>query len=314
MLQRTLLASAILHLAACASAEQVAITAKPEIDRNAKALKASENWAARQPHWVTPFEPFRIIGNLYYVGAEGLAVYLITGENGHALIDGGMPGYESIIIDNIAKLGFDIKDVKTLLNTHAHFDHSGGLAKLKKASNAALIAAEGDVSALEGGFYLGSETQAEYSAPPVTVDEVFKNDKGLLIRSIGRAVVKGVVTPGHSPGCTSWRLSIQDNGVQYDVLIFCSATVALNSLVPEQYEGIVGDYRQTFETARKWEPDVFLANHPEVFSMTQAREKQKTGDALAFVNRGAFQEYIAQKERAFERALARQKAAARNQD
>ncbi|MBT8473485.1 MAG: subclass B3 metallo-beta-lactamase [Marinicaulis sp.] len=293
------------------------------IDRKAAALEAAEAWAERQPHWVEPFEPFRIIGNLYYVGTQGLAVYLITDYIGHAIsgaeyaavvIDGGMAGNEQIIIDNIAKLGFDIKDVKYLLNTHAHFDHSGGLAKLKTASNAELTAAEGDVSALEGGFYLGFEQQTEYFAPPVTVDKSFKNDEDLLIFPIGNAALTGVVTPGHSRGCTSWRLSIEDNGEEYEVLIFCSATVALNSLVPKQYDGIVGDYRYTFETTKEWKPDVFLANHPEVFYMKETREKQKAGDPLAFVNRGAFQRYIRAKERAFERAFAEQQAAASDQE
>ena len=104
---------AILSILCLISASAIAEEAPPRID-----------WAAAQPHWVAPFEPFRLIGNVYYVGTEGIAVYLITGESGHALIDGGMPGYEHLIIENIAKLGFDIKDVKYLLNTHAHFDHS----------------------------------------------------------------------------------------------------------------------------------------------------------------------------------------------
>ena len=263
------------------------------------------DWAKAQPHWVAPFEPFRIIGNLYYVGTEGLAVYLVTGEEGHALIDGGLPGHEQVIIDNVTTLGFDVKDVKYLLNTHAHFDHSDGLAALKEASGAKLIASKADVSALEGGFYLGYEDDPDLAAPPVLVDHQ------ILVDSIDRsAIIRNVVpvwphlTPGHSRGCTSWKLTVEEAGEEYDVLIFCSATVAANRLVPEQYEGIVDDYRYTFVKTKDWAPDIFLANHPEVFHMKQTREKQKAGDTLAFVNRGAFQKYIQAKERAFEEALA----------
>ena len=277
------------------SASAVAEETTPRID-----------WAAAQPHWVAPFEPFRLIGNVYYVGTEGIAVYLITGENGHALIDGGMPGYEHLIIENIAKLGFDIKDVKYLLNTHAHFDHSGGLAALKEASGAELMASEGDVSALEGGFYLGFEDDPNYMSPPVKVDSTFDRSGG-VVELEDDVVLRGVITPGHSRGCTSWSYTFEDDGKPYDVLFFCSATVGGNSLAPEQYEGIVSDYRLTFEKTKNWNPDVFLSNHPEVFFLKETREKQQAGDPLAFVNPGAFQKYIAAKERAFERALAKQK-------
>lgn len=270
------------------------------------------NWAEAQPHWAAPFEPFRIIGNIYYVGTEGLAVYLIVGEKEHVLIDGGLAGHEQIIIDNVAKLGFDIKDVYLLLNTHAHFDHSGGLAALKEAARAKLVASEGDVSALEGGFYLGFEDNVDYSAPPVGVDHEIDDRSldygGWSVEGNGYAL-SASLTPGHSRGCTSWRTIVEEAGEIYDVLIICSVTVAANKLVPEQYPGIVDDYRETFEKTKDWEPDVFLANHPEVFHMRETREKQKAGDPLAFVNRGAFQKYMVAKKRAFERALEEQETA-----
>lgn len=272
------------------------------------------DWAQAQPHWVKPIEPFRIIGDLYYVGTEGLAVYLVAGERGHALIDGGLAGHEQTIIDNIAALGFSINDVKYLLNTHAHFDHSGGLATLKEVSGAELYASAGDRSALEGGTYLGFESRTAFKAPPVEADLYFFDDadrgnnpksslQGVVISFGDSATLRSEDTPGHSRGCTSWRLEVEEAGANYDVLIFCSATVAANRLIPPQYPGIVDDYRLTFEKTRDWNPDIFLANHPEVFFMKETREKQKTGDALAFVNRGAFQKYIAAKERAFDTAL-----------
>lgn len=269
--------------------------------------QAPFDYAEAFPEMVAPYEPFRVVGNIFYVGTEGLAVFLIAGEEGHALIDGGLPGYEQIIIDNIAMLGFDVKDVKYLLNTHAHFDHSGGLAVLKEASRAEMIAHEGDVSALEGGFYLGSEDNPNFAAPPVSVDKSFPEE--YMIFPVGGAVLTAHHTPGHSRGCTSWEIELAEGETRFNALIFCSATVAANSLAPEQYEGIVEDYRSTFEHTKDWEPDIFLANHPEVFLMKETREKQKAGDPLAFVNRGAFQRYRAAKERDFEEALAEQLAA-----
>ncbi len=281
--------------------------------------KSAVDWTERQPHWAAPFEPFNIIGNLYYVGTEGLAVYLITGPEGHVLIDGGLPGYEQMIIDNIAALGFDIKDVKYLLNTHAHFDHSGGLAALKEASGAELWASEGDAPALEGGVYAGFEDKPEYAAPPVKVDRVLNDrdsDFGGAMISLtddepGKPFLLTTLTPGHSRGCTSFRLFIDDEREHLDILIFCSATVAANRLVasdegPAQYDGIVDDYRLTFEKTKDWTPDIFLANHPEVFDLKDARERQLAGNRRAFLNRGAFQKYIVAKRNAFEEALAEQ--------
>ncbi|MEM8770487.1 MAG: subclass B3 metallo-beta-lactamase [Pseudomonadota bacterium] len=276
--------------------------------------QAPFNYAKAFPKMAAPFEPFRIIGEIYYVGMEGLPVYLIAREDGHVLIDGGLPGYEGIIFDNIEKLGFDIIDVEYLLNTHAHFDHSGGLAKLKAVSGAKLIASEGDVSALEGGFYLGFEGARNFSSPPVKVDEQIADRSPDYERwtIAGVNALSANLTPGHSRGCISWRLTVEEAGEEFDVLIFCSATVAANSLVPEQYEGIVDDYRLTFEKTKNWDPDVFLANHSEVFHMKETRERQKAGDALAFVNRGAFQKYITAKESAFKKALQQQADKARD--
>mgnify|MGYP003700428169 FL=1 len=301
---RFILAAVISVFASAASAEE-------------KKWQAPFDYAEAFPKMVAPFEPFRVIGNIYYVGTEGLAVFLITGDDGHVLIDGGLPGYEQIIIDNIATLGFDIKDVRTLLNTHAHFDHSGGLAVLKKASGAKLWASADDCNALKQGVYIGYEERKEFSAPPVSVERCKGRSfseiphYGVWEIDLGSFQIDGWLTPGHSPGCTSWRLTVEEEAEDYEVLIFCSATVAANRLVnPPQYEGIVEDYRYTFDRTNAWEPDVFLANHPEVFLMKETREKQKTGDPLAFVNRGAFQRYRAAKEEAFEEALAEQTAAA----
>lgn len=256
----------------------------------------------RFPAWYEPTEPFHMIGNIYYVGSVGLAVYLITDDAGHVLIDGGLPETAPLVLDNIRTLGFDPADVKTLLNTHAHFDHSGGLAALKAATGAELWASEGDQSALEGGFYLGSEDRAELNAPPVKVDrDVY--DGTLVI--FGDTALQANLTPGHSRGCTSWKLNVQVGERTLNVLIFCSATVAANRLAgPPQYEGIVEDYRATFAEASGWRPDVFLSNHPEFFNMAEKRTRLEAGEALAFVDWKGFPAMIERLERDFEAALA----------
>jgi metallo-beta-lactamase class B len=265
--------------------------------------------AANRSNWNTPTEPFRIIDNLYYVGTEGLASYLITGPQGNILIDGALPDSVPVIESNIAKLGFKLSDIKILLNSHAHFDHSGGLAQLKKNTGAQLYAMEGDVSALEGGFYLGSESNKAMGAPPVKVDKPLKDGETV---TLGPIKLKANLTPGHTRGCTSWGMTAKEGGKDYEVLVFCSATVAANRITPPlQYEGIVEDYRKTFAKAKAMKVDVPLAPHPEFFGMLQKRDKAKAGPKASnpFIAPLEFKPFIEKAEADFEKTLKERTAA-----
>ncbi len=260
------------------------------------------------PSWFANIEPFRMIGNagqsVYFVGTEGLGMYFIPTSAGHIVIDGGMPGQGQLVWDNIRQLGYDPADVKILLNSHAHFDHSGGLAELKQLTGAKLLASEGDRSALEGGFYLGSEDDASMGAPPVKVDRLIADGE---VVKLGDVALTARLTPGHTRGCTSWTMDVEQDGRSYKTLFFCSASVAANRLIgPPQYEGIVEDYRKTFALTRDWKPDVFLSNHPQFFGMAAKQEKLAAGDPLAFVNDSEFSVFIAKMEQAFEAALEKQ--------
>lgn len=281
---------------------------------SAAAAFAAPGLAQQQPsqrdRWNAPLDaPFRIIGDLYYVGTGGLASYLLVTPQGSVLIDGALPESVPQIEANIARLGFKLKDVKLLLNTHAHYDHTGGLAQLKKDTGAQFIAMEGDVSALEGGFYLGSENVKAMGAPPIKVDMQLKDGDTL---ELGGHVLKANLTPGHTRGCTSWGLTEKDHGADYNVLIFCSATIAANRLVdPPQYEGIVNDYYATFSKAKQMKVDVFLAPHPEFFDMTGKLAKLKADPTKnPFIEPGEFGAFIIKAEADFEKGYAEQKAAA----
>ena len=266
--------------------------------------------AFAQANWNKPAEPFHVIDNIYYVGTEGLGAYLFTGEEGHVLLDGATPEGAAVIKANIAKLGFKLSDVKILLNSHAHFDHSGGLADLKAATGATLQAMEGDISALEGGFYLGSEDVKTMGAPPVKVDRVLKDGDKVELPGI---TLVAHATPGHSRGCTSWGTTASAGGENYEVLVFCSATVAANRITPPlQYDGIVEDYRATFAKAKTMRVDIPLAPHPEFFGLLQKAEKAKADKTQNFfVDPGAFQPYIKRLEEAFETTLKQRTEAAK---
>ncbi len=261
--------------------------------------------------WTAPAKPFNVIGNVYYVGTEGISVWLITSPKGHILIDGGMPGSADLVEANIAALGFKITDVKLLLNTHAHFDHAGALAQLKKdaGKGAVLASSVGDRWALEHGLYPGSEDVAAFAFPPVKVDATF-DDGGTL--TVGHNNLTPVLMPGHTAGCTSWLMGVKDSaGATHKILFFCSASVAANRLAPNpQYPTIVGDYQKTFARAGRIDPDIFLAPHAEQFNLVAKRAAMGPGKPNPFIVPGEYAKAMAAYQAAFEAELARQQGAA----
>ena len=286
----------------------VALVALMSLTAAAQAQTPKDLLAALLVKWNKPTEPFKMIGNVYYVGTDGLASYLITSPQGHILVDTVMPEATSQIKANIEKLGFKVTDIKYLLNTHAHIDHTGGLAEMKAASGAQLVAGEADKPLLEGGYYPGAREETALNFPPVKVDRTVREGDKV---TVGDVTLIARETPGHSPGCTSWEFSVKDGDATRSALIFCSGTVALNRLVTNPtHPGIVTDYRKTFARAKDMKVDVLLAPHPEMYRMQDKRAMLSDGAPNPFVNPGEFNAYAATLEKAFEEGLAKQTAAA----
>lgn len=292
-------------LLACASAPPP-LANEEEI---AAAERAPLNEYAVNGGWNQPFEPFNVIGDIYYVGTASVSSFLITTPDGHFLIDGVLPQSAPQIADNIRALGFDIQDVKYLLNSHAHFDHAGGLAGLQRRSGALVVASAADRPVLEAGD-IGYGPSAGMRFPPVRVNQVIGNGETL---SLGGVTLTAHMTPGHTAGCTSWSMPVTGgDGVRHTAFFHCSSTVAGQSLAPESYPGMIDAYRATFAHIRGLEADVFLANHDNFFDLAGRRARQRTGDANAFVDPGELQNFNAQMDAAFEVELARQQAAPPN--
>ncbi|MGJ4891473.1 subclass B3 metallo-beta-lactamase [Bradyrhizobium sp. HKCCYLRH3099] len=257
--------------------------------------------------WNKPTEPFKVIDNIYYVGTNGLASYLITTPQGHILIDTVMPESTAQIENSVGKLGFKVADIKYIINTHAHIDHTGGLAQIKQETGAQMVAGAKDVPLLEGGFYPGREEQTHLNFPPVKVDRAVKEGDTV---TLGSVTLTAHETPGHSPGCTSWTTNVKDGDTTRSVLFFCSATVALNQLVGRPtYPGIVDDYKKTFAWAKNVYPDILLAPHPEMYDMAGKRAKIADGAPNPFVKPGEFNAYLDKLEVQFNEGLAKQTAA-----
>lgn len=262
--------------------------------------------------WTTPTEPFKIADNLYYVGTAGIGAYLIATPQGHILIDGAMPGSAKDIEASITKLGFASAQVKILVNTHAHFDHAGGLADLKRDTGATLSASAGDKVALETGKYPGSEDVKAFDFAPVTVDRILKDGDTV---SLGGAVLTAHLTPGHSAGCTTWTFPVMIDRASRQAMIYCSTSVAANRLVSKtkgpQYPGIVVDYEKSFAKLKTMKADIFLAPHAEQFGMAEKRAELAAGGPNPFIDPGLLQKTVAASEKAFREELAKQQDAAK---
>ena len=251
-----------------------------------------------------PDEPFRIAGNLYYVGATGVTSFLLTGPEGHVLIDGGYPETAPLIIASIAQLGFDIRDVKVLLNSHAHFDHSGGLRELQEASGAQLWISEGDADLVERGGK-GDRTFGPLRHlglgrfPKARVDHRF-ND-GDTIR-VGPIALIANVTAGHTPGCTSWSFPVRHGDRELLAVDICSL-----SLLPfMDLAELQPDFERSFATLRSLPADIFLGAHGSFFDMERKRAAAANlhDPAVPFIDRAGYLEYIDWAETRFRSQLA----------
>lgn len=260
-----------------------------------------DSWAPIRADWNKPAQPVRIIGNVHYVGTAGLSAYLITGPQGHVLIDGGLPESAAAIAANIKAAGFRLEDVKILLINHAHFDHSGGLAELKRLTGARLLASAGDKPDLERG---STEGRADLDPfPGVVVDRVIGDGEHIRLGPIDLTTH---LTPGHTKGCTSWSLRVEEAGKPLDVVFACSLTVAGQDLSGgPAYPAAADDFRATFAKLRGVKADVFLNFHPAAMGFDDKLARLKAGDPLAFVDPGELDRRVDEAEKGFEAELAK---------
>jgi metallo-beta-lactamase class B len=257
--------------------------------------------AADPAAWTRPIKPFHIIGNVYYVGSEGLAAYLITTPKGAILLDGTMEANVPAIEANIKALGVKLSDVKILLNSHAHFDHADGLAHLKRDTGATMMAMKADVWALENGKHFGDQNYVGTFAP-VKVDRVLADGDKV---TLGGVTMTAIATPGHTAGCTTWVLPVKVKAVVKTVVFPCSMTVAGNKLVGNKaYPGIVADYRATFDRMAKLKADIVLPAHPEQADVTKLKGDQ-------FLRPTLLPKLVADARVAFEQEWRKQSAIAR---
>jgi metallo-beta-lactamase class B len=271
----------------------------------ASALPAQIN-----PDWIEPFPPFRIAGNLYYVGSKDLASYLITTPQGNILINSDLETSPPLIRASIEKLGFKVSDVRILLISHAHWDHDGGSAAIKALTGATYMVMDGDVPVVESGgktdFQYGNSPASLY--PPTKVDRVLRDGDEV---KLGGTTLVAHLTPGHTKGCTTWTMKVAEAGKSYDVVIIGSPNVndGYKLVGNPSYPQIVSDYERTFQVLKSLPVDIFLGAHGSYFDLLTKYPRLKEGAANPFIDPAGYRNYVADRERAYRTELAKQKAA-----
>lgn len=269
----------------------------------------SSAFSQANPEWTETFPPFRIAGNLYYVGSKGLANYLITTSLGDILINSDLEANVPMIQSSIEKLGFKFEDTKILLISHAHWDHDAASAKIKQLTGARYMVMDADVPVVESGgkadFQYGN--RAEFIYPPTKVDRVLHDGEKV---SLGGTVLVAHLTPGHTKGCTTWTMKIADGGKTYDVVIVGSPNVnpGYKLVHNEQYPQIAEDYERMWRVLKSLPCDIFLGAHGGYFGMEEKYARRKEGGVNPFVDPEGYKKFVADKEQEFRAELAKQQA------
>lgn len=265
--------------------------------------------ASQHPEWTTPIAPFRIAGNVYYVGSKDLASYLIVTSQGDILINSNLESSVPLIRHSVEQLGFRFRDIKILLISHAHFDHDSGSAEVLRESHAKYMVMDGDVSVVESG----GRTDFAYGNSPYPVAKVDRVlHDGDTVR-LGGTVLVAHKTPGHTRGCTTWTMRVNEDGRPLDVVIVGSWNVNPGYRLvdlpdrPASYPGIADDFRHTFAVLSSLHCDVFLGAHGSYFNMLAKLDRLRagaTGDV--WDDPQGYRAAVQERERAFETELARQ--------
>ncbi len=262
---------------------------------------------AINPAWTHPFPPFRIAGNLYYVGSRDLASYLIATPKGLILINSDLESSPPLIRSSVEKLGFHFSDVRILLISHAHFDHCGGSEQIIRETGAKYFVMDADVPVVESGgkadFVYGNDKSMRY--PPAHVDRVLHDGDTV---SLGGTVLTAHLTPGHTKGTTTWTLDEPQGGRMLHVVIVGGPNVSSDyRLVGNKaYPQIAVDYRRGFAVLGSLPCDIFLGAHGAYFGLTEKYARWKAGDKDAFVDPAGYKAYVADREQAFETELRKQ--------
>jgi metallo-beta-lactamase class B len=239
------------------------------------------------------FPPHKIVGNLYYVGTESLASFLVTTPEGHILINSDYERNVPTIRDSVGRLGFRFEDIKILLGSHAHGDHMEGDGAVVEITKARAMAMAEDIPALQSMRSPGGKPRPMY--------ESLRDGSEV---KLGNMTLTALHTPGHTQGCTSWSMKVQDGGRSYTVLIIGSVGVNAGTNL---LNGLAEQYQKSFKVLRSQQVDVPLGSHPAMYNMLDKYTRATSGSGPnPFVDAQGYQNELTIQETAFNNEWKRQ--------
>jgi len=252
--------------------------------------------AQANPDWHRPFPPFKIAGNLYYVGTADLAVYLINTPQGNILINSDFKEDVPLIHKSIEQLGFKYAETKILLISHAHGDHDEGVGLIKQETGAKLTVMDADVPA---------EESTAAGRPGAHVDRILHDGDTV---ELGGAKLTAHLTPGHTKGCTTWTMQVQEGGRTLNAVIIGSPNVNPGYVLVgnKDYPQIAQDYVKTFKVLKSLPCDLFLGAHGAYFGLKAKYEKMKGGGENTLIDPEGYSAYVAEREATFQKEWKRQ--------
>ena len=258
---------------------------------------AAPLYAQTNPDWHRAIPGFKIAGNLYWVGTADLAVYLINTPEGNILINSDFPEDVPLIRKSIEQLGFKYADTKILLSSHAHGDHDAATSIIQKETGARVMVMDGDVAEVES---------TRPGRPGARVDRVLHDGDTVML---GGSTLTAHLTPGHTKGCTTWTMQVNDSGRRLNAVIIGSPNVnAGTALVSNKnYPQIAQDYVKTFKVLKSLPVDLFLGAHGAYFGMLAKYDRLKTGGANPFIDPAGYKAYVEEREATFLKELEKQK-------
>jgi metallo-beta-lactamase class B len=265
----------------------------------------SREWYAQfSGAYSQPIDPFRIVGNIHYVGASNIASYLITTPQGHILIDSGMTEMHDGIVSHVEQLGYRLSDIRILLASHAHFDHIAGHALMQRRTGAQVMAMAPDAEALESGHDMSALGAIGWE--PVRVSRRLKDGDTV---TLGGTTLRAIHAPGHTKGATIWMTTVEEDGRRYNVAFLTTTTP--NAEVPldnPRHTTVIADTRNTFRKLKaEREPDIVLVGHPQaMFARTIDRLRSGERPHPLLNGADAWTRQLATAEAAFERRVAQE--------
>jgi len=258
---------------------------------------AAPLYAQTNPDWHRAIPGFKIAGNLYWVGTADLAVYLINTPEGNILINSDFPEDVPLIRKSIEQLGFKYADTKILLSSHAHGDHDAATSIIQKETGARVMVMDGDVAEVES---------TRPGRPGARVDRVLHDGDTV---TLGGSTLTAHLTAGHTKGCTTWTMQVNDSGRRLNAVIIGSPNVnAGTALVSNKnYPQIAQDYVKTFKVLKSLPVDLFLGAHGAYFGMLAKYDRLKTGGANPFIDPAGYKAYVEEREATFLKELEKQK-------